>query len=292
MGSHIYTDWGLKNHNAWIHSGFDNLLFTPNGLVHRLLTRLAVENLFHPFQPFILGQYNLSPKIADLYDIPLIFYGECGSEYGNPKDDMTSAKKSWEYFSSSSEEDMFIGGSSLSELRSLGLNKIDWEPYLPIDPSKLEEKKIEVHFLLLGEMAPQGAYYYSIEHGDFQSSPERSSGTYSTYNSIDDKIDDFHYHSTFIKFGIGRATYDAAQEVRSGDLTRKKPLHLSKNMMESFHIVGLTKYLNIFLYRLIDFLTVVDHLNHLSLHRTIIIFLLISIGRLTCGSFLMKMVGL
>ena len=28
---HIYTDWGRKNHEAWIQSGFDNLLMTPNG---------------------------------------------------------------------------------------------------------------------------------------------------------------------------------------------------------------------------------------------------------------------
>ena len=27
---HIYTDWGWKNHQAWIHAGFDNILFTPN----------------------------------------------------------------------------------------------------------------------------------------------------------------------------------------------------------------------------------------------------------------------
>ena len=57
---HIYTNWGWENHQAWIHAGFDNVLFTPNGLVHRLITRLAVENLFHPFQPFILGQKNFA----------------------------------------------------------------------------------------------------------------------------------------------------------------------------------------------------------------------------------------
>jgi len=42
--------------------------------VHRLLTRLAVENLFHPFQPFILGQKQLAPKMSALFKIPLVFY--------------------------------------------------------------------------------------------------------------------------------------------------------------------------------------------------------------------------
>ena len=58
----MYTDWGWKNPKAWINAGFDNILYTPNGRTHRLLTRLAVENLFHPFQPFILGQKHLHLK--------------------------------------------------------------------------------------------------------------------------------------------------------------------------------------------------------------------------------------
>lgn len=224
---HIYTDWGWKNHQAWIHAGFDNILFTPNGRVHRLITRLAVENLFHPFQPFILGQKNLAPKIAAQHDIQLIFYGENEAEYGNPKTDIVSATRSLDYFSSSSEDEIYIGGSSLAQLRELGLEKVDWEPYMPINPQKIKNNNIEVHYLGYYEKwHPQSAYYYAIEHGGFQSSPERTAGTYSTYNSIDDRIDDFHYHTTWIKFGIGRATYDAAQEIRSGDLTREEGVAL------------------------------------------------------------------
>jgi N-acetyl sugar amidotransferase len=67
---HIYTEWGQRNFHAWINAGFDNYLMTPNGRTHRLLTRLAVENLFHPFQPFMLGQKNLAPKMAALFNIP------------------------------------------------------------------------------------------------------------------------------------------------------------------------------------------------------------------------------
>ena len=82
----LYTNEGLKNMQNWINTGgFDNVLFTPNGKVHRLVTRLAVDKLFHPFQPFILGQKNLAPKIAAKYNINLIFFGETGAEYGDKK---------------------------------------------------------------------------------------------------------------------------------------------------------------------------------------------------------------
>ena len=79
---HIYTTWGWDNFQSWIHSGFDNYLFTPNGKVHRLLTRLAIENIFHPFQPFIMGQMYFPPKLAVQLSIPLVFYGENPTEYG------------------------------------------------------------------------------------------------------------------------------------------------------------------------------------------------------------------
>ena len=81
---------------------------------------------------------------------------------------------------------------------------------------------------------PQSCYYYAVEHGGFQASPERTPGTYSKYNSIDDRIDDFHYYTTFIKFGIGRATYDAAQEIRSGDITREEGVALVKRFDGEF----------------------------------------------------------
>lgn len=233
---HMYTDWGWKNHQKWIHAGFDNYLMTPNGLVHRLLTRLAVENLLHPFQPFVFGQKFLAPKMAAMFNLPLVFYGESESEYGNPIQDTSSAQRDWSYFSSSDEDDIFLGGTSVADLKNcFGLESQDLIPYFPINPDELQEKNIEVHYLgYYLKWHPQSCYYYSVEHGGFQPSPERTPGTYSKYNSIDDRIDDFHYYTTGVKFGIGRATYDAAQEIRSGDITRDEGVALVKKFDHEF----------------------------------------------------------
>ena len=44
----------------------------------------------------------------------------------------------------------------------------DISPYLPLD-EYLNEKDIQVHYLGYYEKwHPQGAYYYSVEHGGFQ----------------------------------------------------------------------------------------------------------------------------
>ena len=227
---HIYTEWGWKNHQAWIHAGFDNYLCTPNGRVHRLLTRLAVENLFHPFQPFILGQKNLAPKMALLFGLPLVFYGENEAEYGNPIKDTGSAQRSDKYYVSGDPSQIFFGGTSVRDLTDrYGLHPVDLEPYLPASPEAVEKLGMEVHYLgYYLKWHPQACYYYAVENGGFQASPERTPGTYSKYNSIDDRIDDFHYYTTRVKFGIGRATYDASQEIRSGDITREEGVALVK----------------------------------------------------------------
>lgn len=233
---HIYTDWGWKNFQSWIHAGFDNFLCTPNGRIHRLITRLAVENLFHPFQPFMFGQKALAPKMALLHKIPLVFYGENEAEYGNPIADTQSAKRDWSYFTASDKSQIYLGGTSLTDLKNhFGVEDYELNPYLPADPNQIEDQKVEVHYLgYYLKWHPQSCYYYSVEHGGFQASPERTPGTYSKYNSIDDRIDDFHYYTTFIKFGIGRATYDAAQEIRSGDITREEGVALARRFDGEF----------------------------------------------------------
>lgn len=233
---HIYTDWGWRNFQAWIHAGFDNYLCTPNGRVHRLLTRLSTETLFHPFQVFIIGQKSLAPKMAVMHDIPLVFYGESEAEYGDPRASALSARRDWEYFSAQDKSKIFLGGVSIAELKSdFGITDNDLQPYMPADPQALEKNKTEVHYLgYYLKWHPQSCYYYSVEHGGFEASPERTPGTYSKYNSIDDRIDDFHYYTTLIKFGIGRTTYDASQEIRSGDITREEGIALIKRFDEEF----------------------------------------------------------
>jgi hypothetical protein len=44
----------------------------------------------------------------------------------------------------------------------------------------------------------------------------------------------FHYYTTLVKFGIGRATYDAAQEIRNGKITREEGINLVKKYDEEF----------------------------------------------------------
>jgi len=227
---HMYTKWGWNNFQKWIHAGFDNYLCTPNGRVHRLLTRLAVENLFHPFQPFIFGQKFFAPRVALLHNVKLVFFGENEAEYGNPILDTETAKRDWSYFSSEDRSKVYLGGTSITDLKkNFDLTENDLFQYIPCDPEEIEKNNIEVHYTgYYMKWHPQSNYYYAVEHGGFEACPERMPGTYSKYCSVDDKMEDFNYYTTGIKYGLGWTSYVASHEIRSGDITREEGVALVK----------------------------------------------------------------
>jgi N-acetyl sugar amidotransferase len=232
----LYTDYGYSNFKNWIDAGFDNISFNRNGKVMKLLTKLSIENLLHPFQTFILGQKNLAPKIAAKFGIPLVFYGENEAEYGNPIADNAASLRDKSYYSYQNLDEIYLGGVSVRELKEKYDVKLsDILAFLPASADELEKSKIEVHYLgYYLKWVPQEVYYYAVENTGFKARPFRTQGTYSKYNSIDDKIDDLHYYTTYIKFGIGRATYDASQEIRNNHITREEGVALVKRFDGEF----------------------------------------------------------
>ncbi len=245
---HMYTDIGRENLSRLIHSGLSNVCFTPDGHVHRVMTRLAYILLGDPFQPFIYGQKNFPLNMAVQYDIPLIMYGENGEvEYGG---DMKNAYKP----THDTGGDMvkhYFSGISPQDWERYGVHAHDLAVYSGPPQEKIQQTKIECHFMgYYHQWIPQELYYYCSEHTGFLANPDgRSEGTYSKYASLDDRLDGYHYYLAYIKFGIGRCTSDAAHEVRDGHITREEAVALvkrfdgefpSKNYQAFLEYAGLT----------------------------------------------------
>ena len=254
----LYTQYGLENMNNFIDiGGFDNLSFKRNGKVMKLLTRLSIENLLHPFQTFIIGQKNIAPRIALKFNIPLIFYGENQAEYGNPIADNSKSLMDKSFFTYDNFDNIYLAGIPVNKLmEKYNISKFDLNTYLPPSPDEYKNgPEIQFHYLGYYEKwIPQEVYYYAVENTGFKARPYRSQGTYSKYSSIDDKIDDLHYYTTYIKFGIGRATYDACQEIRNKHLTREEGCALVKRFDGEFP----DKYFN----EIMDFLEMDPNFFH------------------------------
>ena len=246
---HIYTDIGWHNFKAWINMGFDNELHTPNPIVHKKLSRLAFKNLLHPFQPFVLGQQNLAPRVAIEKKIKLIIYGDAyfekgvgGNIYG-----ITGVKNKALY--STTNKNLYFSGVHISELKKYDITKNDIKPYLPLKLEDVEKANLTVlnlpYYL---KYNPQDNFYFASENSNFRVNPYRSEGTYTKYVSLDDKLDNLHFYTWFIKTGRGRATEDAALEVRNGIITRDEAIALVKKYDGEFpkkYFNEILNYLNI-----------------------------------------------
>jgi len=241
---HSYTSIGWENFISWIESGHDNILITPDRSVHKELTSISFKNLLHPFQPFIIGQKYVGPRLSKEHGISLVFYGENQAEGGSDLNWNQSTMPK-EFFEGTSDK-LRIGGLNIKELSQKGISESDLNLYKPLNNLPND---IEVHFMsYYRKWVPQENYYYAVENCGFKDNNIRSEGTYSTYQSLDDKIDGFHFYTYFIKYGIGRASYDAASEIRNKHITREEGVSLVKKFDGEFparHFKHFLDYINI-----------------------------------------------
>lgn len=185
----LYTDIGRKNHEAFTRIA-DNIMLTPGD--YRERTRDAFLRFGHCFKPFIEEQKRVAPLVSRWTGIPLVFYGEPPAMRGGNEHELDSPVMDPKYYEEANYD---------TEVHYLG-----W--YLP--------------------WSSQANYYYAVEHCGFTPNTERTEGSYSKLSSLDDKVDVLHYWLTLAKTGIGRATYNACEDIRDGFLTREEAVMLVK----------------------------------------------------------------
>ncbi len=252
---HEFTPVGFDNLMGLIDSGQANIMYSPPGDIQKRLTSLAFENIGHPFQPFIVGQRVVGPKTALNYDVKLIFYGENVAEYGNRIEDNYSPLMNSDLFTcfdfdESSLDEYRLSGLTLRELiNEHGFTLSDLEFYKSPSREKVEASDLEVHYMsYYRKWVPQENYYYAVEHTNFRPNEKRKDGTYAKYAGIDDVMEDLHFFMQLIKFGMGRCTWDAAQEVRTGKLERDEAVALVRKYDQEppvEHFTEILKYLDI-----------------------------------------------
>ena len=225
------TSIGRQNLDAFIASGFNHVLATPNPVVTKRLTNLAFKHLGDPFQPFIYGQTNFPLHMALKHNVSLIMYGENGEvEYGG---DMKNANRPTREVQDHDKH--YFSGLPPEFWAEHGVSLADLYPFMAPRFEQIKNNKTEIHFLSYYKFwDPQENFYYCREHTGFTPNPERSQGTYSKYASLDDQIDGFHYYLAYIKFGIGRTTSDTAHEIRDGKITREEGIALVRRYDHEF----------------------------------------------------------
>ena len=241
-----YTDIGMKNFHNWSeYGGVSNFLFSPGGNVYGQLVRLAYENLLHPFQPFIFGQRHYASHLANKFKIPLIFWGESNEEYGADQEEEGKYYYQKDFWTKKREENVLLAGCTENELiNEHNFKRSDLEYFWPADIDLITKNDVQILWLgYFEKFQPQENYYKATELTGFRANPERTAGTYSKYLSIDDKTDGFHYWTSYVKFGLGRTSHEAANECRHNYINRDEAIALVKKYDHEFP----KKYFNDFL---------------------------------------------
>jgi len=229
-----YTEIGWQNLQNFIYSGFNNILGQPDQKIHRRLSRLCFELVGDPWQPFTYGQKFWAYHIAHSFKISLIMYGENGEvEYGG----------SMKYKNKPDEDprdfvEHYFKGTTVDDIVEIGLErgifkKEEIEPqtfglYKPPPLDEVIKSGVQMHwYSYYHKWTPQENFYYAVENTGFKTNPlGRSEGTYTKHVSLDDKLDGFHWYMSYMKFGMGRASRDAQQDIRRHHITREEGVAL------------------------------------------------------------------
>ncbi len=251
-----WTEIGWQNLRAFHNSGYDIIIGQPNGEIHRKLARLAFELKGDAWEPFAYGQKAWAFHIALRFGIPLIMYGENGElEYGGTdkyKHMPKEGPEEWteEYYKGTSVDRLIKAGVQRGLLTPAEAQSETMSWYKPPSPEAVKNAGCEMQwFSYYKKWTPQENYYYAVRHCGMRPNPNgRTESTYTKYASLDDKADGFHFYLGYMKFGLGRCSRDAQQDIRRGHITREEGVRLVRRFDHEFpreHFAWFLDYLGI-----------------------------------------------
>ena len=223
----LENEIGNFNRNLLIKEGFDSIFIRPNFKVSKKLSKRFFIERGNPKVAWDAGINSTPVQIAINFKIPFIFYAEHGeSEYGGLILDEKSQKL--REFEEVIEHQIGDHPENwVTDEISLG----DLSMYIYPDPEQLIKNNINAfyfsyffkwsmfeNFKFIKEKLPE---FKTISDG-------KTDGTFTNFDSLDDKIDNIYYYMQYIKFGFGRATRDSCRMIQNNQMTRSEALELIK----------------------------------------------------------------
>jgi hypothetical protein len=214
------TGIGWRNLNNISKLGVDHVSVQVNQRLRRKINKLALTTVGDISWPEHVLIFTVPIREALLRDISLILYGECPeNEYGGP----------W-----SAQNAPGMGRPWLEEFGGLnGLRVSDLAELVPASPRELFQytypqanKMPKTAFL--GYYFPWDGQHNAVfaqKHG-FEWAKQPVSGTFVTWENLDNAQTGVHDFFKYLKFGFGRATDHACNAIRRGRLTREKAIEL------------------------------------------------------------------
>ena len=232
---------GEHNREVMIRNGFDHLFFRPNQKVHQILAKRFFIERGNPKVGWDAGVNTIPVQVAVNYNIKLIFYAEHGeSEYGGKV--LTEESKKIRDFTEVIEHQI---GDDPRNWEMEGVSQKDLNPYIYPSRDKIESAGIKsMYFAYFHRWSMFENYKYIKDKINFMTSAKRTCGTFTDFDSLDDKFDDLYYYLQYIKFGFGRCVRDTSRFIQNGLMKREEAFSLCKKYDGEFPSNWLDDVLN------------------------------------------------
>ena len=248
----VNVDYGIKTEVGWYNlmliadMGANLSIYRPTQPLHRRLIQIGMEDFGDPdlLSHTLLHAYPL--HVALQFQIPLVVLGENSAfEYGG---DARLAQKNmmtreWfsNYAANKGHDARFI-----SEKYDVSFEQLRVYDF----PDELETSKITRSIFMSQYFFWDSEAHLDIAriHG-FKTLDDAREGTYRNYVGIDEKINRIHQYIKVLKFGYGRATDHACEDIRNGRITRDQAKELVRQYdlqdLSNDYVDDFVKYLQI-----------------------------------------------
>jgi N-acetyl sugar amidotransferase len=219
------TDRGTNNISNLIELGFDVVISAPAPGTWQRLMKLSFDKFTNWARSTELALFSSVPQLAIHYDIPLILWGENpGLQLGDLK---TLGRTG--YDGNNLRYMNTLSGGALEWIREAGFELKDLIPYQYPSPDDFDRNGLQIVYLgwFLGDWSLVNNGMYAAASGlEVREDTVANTGDLHGVTSLDEDWVTLNQMIKYYKFGFGRVTDYANEEIRLGRMTRAAAIEL------------------------------------------------------------------
>ncbi|MDA9753179.1 N-acetyl sugar amidotransferase [Candidatus Pelagibacter sp.] len=224
---------GTHNRHELLKMGFDSIMVKPNQITSKKLAKRFFIERGDPKVAWNAGINAAPVRIALNYNIPYVFYAEHGeSEYGG----LILSEENLKQRDTREVIEHQIGDFPENWI-SKDISKKDLAPYVYPNESKILDLNLKAYYFsyFFKWSMLDNFNYVKNKMPSFKTNPnKRTSGTFTDFDSLDDKVDCLYYYMQYIKFGFGRATRDSCRMIQNKQMGRSEAIDLARKYDSEF----------------------------------------------------------
>jgi N-acetyl sugar amidotransferase len=230
----IKTKIGITNLQTIPNMGATLITVRPNLEIHKKILKISFLKYGDPDLMSHCMLHAFPIRVALNFKIPLVLLGENSAiEYSGSVNKYDEKRMNNKWF------EKYAANSGITPKFFSRKHGIEYKYLKNYDlPSDAELKKTNAVFAsYFFKWDSQTNLRIAKKYG-FKSLKKRGEGTYRNFVGIDEKINRIHQYLKYLKFGYGRATDHACEDIRSGKISRTK----AKKLVMKFDRVPISKF--------------------------------------------------